>query len=178
MALISRDSLLEALGEMGRLAIANGQHIELLIVGGGAMALAFDARRVTQDVDVVVLAPADTRLVRAWAAQVAETHDWPVDWLNEGAKGYLMGISEGPIVVAEPGIVVRLPTTAQLLAMKLSAWRDKVDTADAQQLLKALAPDSYETAWAMLQPYLLPGRELKAQYAFADLWELIYGNGG
>lgn len=52
-----------------------------------------------------------------------------------------------------------------------------VDIADASRLLGAMGParDRAEV-WQRLLPYLVPGRELKAQYAFEDLWESIYGN--
>jgi hypothetical protein len=29
--------------------------------------------------------------------------------------------------------------------------------------------------WRHIAPHLVPGRELKAQYAFADLWEVLHG---
>jgi hypothetical protein len=66
----------------------------------------------------------EARLVRVLAKQVAEENDWPEDWLNDGAQGYLVGISEGPVLFSAPGIEARAPSLEQLLAMKLSAWRD------------------------------------------------------
>jgi hypothetical protein len=60
--------------------------------------------------------------------------------------------------------------------MKLSAWRDDLDIADARLLLGKLEGEKAEV-WAAIEPFLGPGRELKAQYAFADLWEAERGAG-
>ena len=69
------------------------------------------------------------------------------------------------------------PATEQLLAMKLCAWRDDVDINDAGQLLTELALiHDRDQIWQRLAPYLIRGHELKAQYAFDDLWESLYGN--
>lgn len=73
-------------------------------------------------------------------------------------------------MLSAPGIEVRSPATAQLLAMKLSAWRDDLDIADAKRLLDELV-GSREEIWQAVEPFLVPGDELKAQYAFEDLWE-------
>jgi hypothetical protein len=54
--------------------------------------------------------------------------------------------------------------------MKLSAWRDDLDVADARRLLEDVTGDRDEV-WCEIEPYLVPGEELKAQYVFADLWE-------
>jgi hypothetical protein len=54
--------------------------------------------------------------------------------------------------------------------MKLSAWRDDLDIADAKRLLAELS-GSREEIWQALEPYLIIGEQLKAQYAFEDLWE-------
>ncbi len=45
---------------------------------------------------------------------------------------------------------------------------------DARQLLQTLEGDP-EQVWAKVEPYLVPGTELKARYAFLDLWEILYG---
>lgn len=106
---------------------------------------------------------------------MADEHGWPEDWLNNAASGYLIGVSTGPVVLNAPGIEVRQPATEQLLAMKLCAWRDDVDIADAIRLLYDLSDTGdREELWQRIVPYLLPGRELKAEYAFTDLWESEY----
>lgn len=90
-----------------------------------------------------------------------------------------MGLSEGGVIYSAPGIVVHSPALAQLLAMKLSAWRDDVDIQDAGRLLREMISDSSENQdafWALIEPYVMPSQALKARYAFLDLWESIYGD--
>ena len=126
--------------------------------------------------DAVIIAPREARLVRNLAKQVAEERDWPEDWLNDGAKGYLVGISDGPILFRAPGIEARAPSLEQLLAMKLSAWRDDLDISDARRLMQEIKSGrDKDDIWQSLEPYLVPGDELTAQYAFLDLWESLYG---
>ena len=141
------------------------------------MVLGYQARQSTRDVDAVILAPKEARLVRALAKQVAEENDWPEDWLNDGAKGYLVGISDGPILFSAPGIEAHAPSLEQLLAMKLSAWRDDLDISDARRLMQEITSGhNKDEIWQRLEPYLVPGDELTAQYAFLDLWESLYGS--
>lgn len=117
MATFSRSEIETGLRRLGELAQAKGLHIQLTLVGGAVMVLRFDARPSTRDVDAVILLPREARLVRELAKQVAEEQDWNEDWLNDGAKGYLVGISEGPLLFQSPGIEARAPSMEQLLAM-------------------------------------------------------------
>ena len=84
-----------------------------------------------------------------------------------------MGASAGQQVFISTGIVVSVPATEQLLAMKLCAWRDDVDIADARRLIVDL-PRNREDIWKRIEPYLFPGRELTAKYAYDDLREAIH----
>lgn len=170
MATFTRNEIAEGLERLGRLAVGSGINIELVLIGGALMVLRFEARESTRDVDVAILAPTQAQRVREFARTVAAERGWPDDWLNDGAKGYLIGLSNGPVIFSAPGIEVRSPSTAQLLAMKLSAWRDDLDVSDARRLLEEMTGDRDEV-WREIEPYLVPGDELKAQYAFADLWE-------
>ena len=178
MATFSRQDILTGLERLGQLAEQRGFHIELTLVGGAAMVLGFDARQSTRDVDAVILAPKVAGVVRQLAKIVAEERNWPEDWLNDGAKGYMVGISRGQRLFSAPGIDAQSPSLFQLLAMKLSAWRDDVDISDARRLLEELARQnlSNNEIWEQVEPFLVPGDELTAQYAFQDLWETLYGN--
>ncbi len=175
MTLLSKAEIVLALKRLGELALLNDAPIELIAVGGAVMVLAYNIRPMTHDVDVMIISPPTARNVRILAKQVAGELSWPDDWLNDGAKGYLVGLSEGPVIFAAPGIIIKRPSVAQLLAMKLSAWRDDVDIADASFLLQELS-GTQDAVWENIIPYLVPGNELKAQYAFLDLWETIYGD--
>jgi hypothetical protein len=115
------------LSVLGQLAVADGYTLHLVIVGGAAMVLGYDARQSTQDIDALFLPPPEARVVPAWATMIARENGWPDDWLNDAAKVYLTGFSNGPVWFEAPGIEVRQPAIEQLLAMKLSAWRDDVD---------------------------------------------------
>lgn len=176
MATITRLEIMEALERLGQLADAQGETIRLVLIGGALMVLVYGTRQSTRDVDVVILAPPEARTVRDLAKVVAAERGWPEDWLNDAAKGYLVGVSPGPKILVRQGIEVQSPSVAQLLAMKLSAWRDDVDIADARRLLQELGQaGGRENVWASVQPFLVPGNELKAEYAFLDLWEGLYG---
>jgi hypothetical protein len=140
------------------------------------MVLRFNARPSTRDIDAVILQPREARLVRELARRVADEFEWTEDWLNDGAKGYLVGISDGPVIFQAPGIEARAPSIEQLLAMKLSAWRDDIDISDARRLLQEVGHGKKrDEVWQGVEPFLVKGDELTAQYAFWDLWETLYG---
>lgn len=177
MAVLTRTEIESALIRLGALGLQNNTPIELIVVGGAAMVLVFQARESTHDVDALIIKPATAQVARQLASQVANEQGLHEDWLNDGAKGYLHGFNDGGIAFKAPGIVVHYPATEQLLAMKLSAWRDDVDIADARRLLYELIqiePD-HDHIWQRVELYLIPGDELKAQYAFEDLWEVLHG---
>jgi hypothetical protein len=173
MALLSKTELIEALEHMGALAAHEGEKIELLLLGGSVMVLAFDARQSTRDVDAIFISPSVHR-VRELAARVALERGWPADWLNDAAKGYFVGGVTGPVILSVKGLEARRPSLEQLLAMKLCAWRDDVDISDAKRLMSELhgTPDEI---WTTIAKYLQPGREMTARYAFDDLWESLHG---
>lgn len=114
--------------------------------------------------------PQGTGQVREIISEVGGELGLEKGWLNDGMKGFLHGVALGEIVLDEPGITVRALAPEQLLAMKLTAWRDDVDIEDARALLGLLEGEK-DAVWTRVQPFLVPGRELKAQYAFEDLWE-------
>lgn len=174
MALFTKQQIIELLERLGSLATEQNEKIELLLIGGAVMVLVYEQRLSTRDVDAVFLSPAETTNVRKLVKQIAAEHNLPEDWLNDAAKGYVVGLGQSSVIFSAPGITVKMPAIAQMLAMKLCAWRDDVDIEDARRLLLEMAGDR-EQIWKAIEPCLTPGNELKAQYAFLDLWETTYG---
>ena len=155
-------------------ALPAGPQTELWVVGGAALVLLYEARETTRDVDAFTLEAGDSGDLRAAAGSVAAQLELPPDWLNDGVKGYVQGFAPGEVLMSGPRLVVRTLAAHQLLAMKLSAWRDDLDVADARLLLSRISGDR-ASVWGQVEPHLVPGRELKAQYAFEDLWEADRG---
>jgi hypothetical protein len=171
---LTKDAIRRALGALAAALPSGEAPQELWIVGGAALVLLYDARETTKDVDAFTLDAAGSAEMREAAASVAAQLGLPEDWLNDGAKGYLHGLAPGELVVSAPSLLVRSVAVQQLLAMKLSAWRDDLDVSDARLLLSNLSGDR-ASVWSQVEPYLVPGRQLKAQYAFDDLWEADRG---
>lgn len=94
MATLSKQELDAGLRRLGELAVARGIEIDLVVVGGAAMVLGFGAREATKDVDVLIRTPA-AAIVRELAADLAEELGWPIDWLNDAAKGFVGHPSSG-----------------------------------------------------------------------------------
>ena len=172
---LSKAQILEALAALAQELERRGSSAELLVVGGAAVVLLYGARESTKDVDAISLKPSEQAVVRSASEAVAPTLGLPEDWLNDGAKGYLHGVAPGEVLFAQPGLTVQAAVPAQLLAMKLTAWRDDLDIDDARLLLSQFEGERDEV-WGQIEPFLVPGRELKAQYAFADLWEAEHGH--
>lgn len=149
------------------------ERAEIVVVGGAALVLLFEARESTKDVDAYFVRP-EASVVRAAAETVATRLDLPADWLNDGAKAYLVTVTTGEVLHESAALVVRAASTAQLLAMKLAAWRDAIDRADAKLLLSQLS-GSADDIWSAIKPFLPPRHIDKASYAFDDLWESTHG---
>lgn len=110
-------------------------------MGGAAIALAYDARRATLDVDAIF---EPKMVIYEAAARVAEDLGLPDDWLNDGAKGFLPGNDPDQTqVFVRPSLEVMAASPEYLLAMKLLASRVEHDTEDIRTLYGILG---YTTA--------------------------------
>jgi hypothetical protein len=171
---LTRDVILRALNLLAEQLPAGRPSVDLVVVGGAAMVLLFGARDSTKDVDAFSVEPEGQARVSEAARRVAAALELPDDWLNDAAKGYAHGLAPGPTLLNTPTLRVRTVSAEQLLAMKLSAWRDDLDVADARRLLRECG-EVREEVWRQVERHIVPGRELKTRYAFDDLWESQHG---
>ena len=177
MSLLSRADILRAFEALAHEfeAGTTTSRGEIVVAGGAALVVLYGAREATRDVDAFAVGSTDLAALRRAVLRVSSALDLPEDWLNDGAKGYLNGLQPGTVLLDRPALLIRALAPQQLLAMKLCAWRDDVDVEDARVLLHEFLGQR-EAVWSRIQPFLVRGRELKARYAFDDLWESERGS--
>lgn len=121
--MLSRERILELFAELDEELAAAGTRGDVFIVGGATMAVTYDARPSTQDVDGIWH---PSKEVRDAAHRVAARHDdVDDDWLNDGVKGLLPGPDHGvtPVVYEGDCLSVSAGSPEYLLATKLLASR-------------------------------------------------------
>ena len=108
------------------------------------MALAYDAARVTRDVDAVFKPHG---IVLEEAREVADDLGLPYWWLNEQASVYISGKEDASKrrVFDHPGLRVMAASPAHVFAMKARAARTR-DFDDLRLLAGVIGVDSADTA--------------------------------
>jgi hypothetical protein len=150
-------------------------HLEIILglVGGAVMVVEYNARENTHDIDAIILAPAQRWKVLELVRIIAKEYGWPEDWLNDNAEQFIDELRSHSLFIAL-GIEVHVPAAAQMLALKLSAWRSEVDFNDVTFLLKQMS-GSRKEIWRAVKPFLVRGCEATAEDAFNDCWNNLYG---
>ena len=132
---MNRREIVTALTALGEVLDRRGVQGEMYVVGGAAIALAYDSRRSTRDIDGVFEPKA---AVYEAAGEVAEALLRPPGWLNDAVKGFLAGNDpEAAPVLDVPGLRCLAASPGMLLALKVLAHRVGEDEED----VLLLAPD-------------------------------------
>lgn len=150
---------------------------ELCLFGGTVMVLAFNARLSTKDVDAV-FRPAP--LIRELARRIGEEQHLPLDWLNDGVKGFLSAqhsVTTGNLPQF-PHLRLTMPVPEYLLAMKCMAARigstsdEASDVPDIVFLIRHLRLNSPRAVLDLVRRYYPPERmPVKTQYLVEGLFE-------
>ena len=142
--LLDRAQLERAFTALGERLLRRGVIADIFIVGGAAMALAYDATRVTRDVDSLFKPHG---VVLEEARNVAQELGLPAWWLNEQASVYISGKDDPDKrrVFDHPGLRVTAASPRHVFAMKALAARIR-DIDDLRLLAGIIGVDSAETA--------------------------------
>ncbi len=151
------EEILGHLRAVGDRLLRRGLQGDLYVVGGAAIALAYNTRRVTRDVDAVFEPKA---VIYEIAAELAGERGLDDGWLNDSVKGLLTGPDPYPTRVLElPGLRVEAASPELLLALKVLAHRASKDRDDirllAQMLGLSTAADVLDHAERVLAPQRL-----------------------
>jgi predicted nucleotidyltransferase len=142
--LMGRADLERAFTALGERLVRRGVVADLFVVGGAAMALAYDATRVTRDVDALFVPHG---VVVEEARAVADDLGLPPWWLNEQASVYVSGKDDPGKrrVFDHPGLRVMVASPDHIFAMKAMAARTR-DVDDLRSLAQFADVDSVDAA--------------------------------
>jgi len=134
--LLGRAELEQAFTALGDRLVRRGVSADLFVVGGAAMALAYDSDRVTRDVDATFVPHG---VVLEEARNVAQAMGLPPWWLNEQASAYVSTQHDDNRreVFDHPGIRVMAASAEHVFAMKAFAARSR-DEDDLRTLAKLI----------------------------------------
>ena len=172
-AMLTKDDILRGLRKIDGRARNAGVLIDLAIYGGAALAIAFDARQATRDVDAVVRGSPD--FLRGAAAEIATEENWPVDWLNDGVKGFIsdneaMTLMNGFPGSPEGGLRIHVPAPSYIFAMKCMAMRPEGidgshDVSDIELLANKLGVKTLDEAFSIIEGFY-PASRIPAKERF------------
>lgn len=167
---LDADAVRDLFGELSDRLTEAGISAQLFVVGGAAMALAYDRGRLTRDVDALFVPAPEVRRI---ADEMSGAHGLEPDWLNDAAKGFLPGADEHPRTVYESeSLLVQVPSPEFLLAMKLHASRDIRDLDDAALLFNHLGYTSAQDCIDLLTTIYPLGQLLPAIATLRRTWPL------
>jgi Nucleotidyltransferase of unknown function (DUF6036) len=139
---MDRGEIIDALTALAVELTQRGVSAEMYVVGGAAIALAFDERRSTRDIDAVF---EPKQVVYEAAASVGEQRNLPLGWLNDAVKGFLAADDPAAAPVLDlPGLRCLAASPETLLALKVLAHRVGEDEADLRLLADKLGLESAE----------------------------------
>ena len=113
--LLGQKRILELLTELGRRCADIGFSVDMFVVGGGGIALAYGADRATRDIDAIF---EPKMRVYEIASTMADEFELPRDWLNDGVKGLLPDFEDSgrQFTVESGGIRVVVPSPERVKA--------------------------------------------------------------
>lgn len=147
--LLDRAAIEEAFRCLGERLARRGVVADIYVFGGAAMALAYDARRSTRDIDAIF---EPHGVVVEEARSVADQLGLPHWWLNEQASSYVApgGDEAAPRVFDHPGLRVSAASPEHLLAMKVLAARPQ-DADDMRFLIQRLDLASPQDVFGLVE---------------------------
>jgi predicted nucleotidyltransferase len=155
--LLGRAELERAFAALGDRLVRRGVVADLFVVGGAAMALAYDANRVTRDVDATFVPHG---VVIEEARNVAEVMGLPPWWLNEQASAYVSTQKDDGKreVFDHPGIRVMAASPEHVFAMKAFAARSR-DEDDLRTLADLMGITTVDAALDLCERFF-PSEQL------------------
>jgi hypothetical protein len=151
--ILTRERILALFRILDEKMITAGVEGTVFVVGGAAIALAFDGERVTSDID----GRYENSKLDELILQVAREEDMPPDWLNHSVNTILIYFrkDDAPMSVFRGRMLtIDVASPEYVLAMKLASRRDK-DVDDVLMLIKRLELSGKEEILHAVERYFM-----------------------
>ena len=123
---------------------------EICLYGGAVMAVVYNARPDTEDIDAIF---EPVRSIRIAARKVAERNGLGIGWLNSAVEMFL-GQHEKKIFLDLPNLKIFVPPGDYLVAMKtLSARANTMDRDDLHVLIRDLGLKGPDDVFQIVENY-------------------------
>jgi len=171
--IVDREQIVKALTALGQELEGRGVEGEMYVVGGAAIALAYDSRRSTRDIDAVF---EPKSVIYEAAQEVAAQLELPPGWLNDAVKGFLAGPDPDAAPVLEaPGLRCLVASPRMLLALKVLAHRVGEDEDDVRLLARQLGLGTATEILAIAEEVFGERLDTAARFFVEELFD---GEGG
>ncbi len=146
---MDRGEIVGALTALAAELERRGVSAEMYVVGGAAIALAFDERRATRDIEAVF---EPKGIVYEAAAVVAGQLELPGGWLNDAVNGFLAGRDPAAMPILDlPGLRCLAASPETLLTLKVLAHRVGEDEDDLRLLAAELGLERADEVLAIAE---------------------------
>jgi len=161
---LSKDEMLQYFEEINNRLAADGEHGEIVIAGGAALTLVFNARKSTRDIDAIFHPAQDMRKI---IEGIAKDYILSSDWLNDGVKGFITDKMKFEEHLIYSNLTVFNIDAAGLLAMKLTSARvDSKDMDDSIFLMEVLGIRSEDELFDIIEQFTHPKQQSMASKFF------------
>lgn len=154
MTVLSKKQILLYLEELSAAMGRQNLKGEILLFGGAAMVLAFNARSATKDVDAIFRPKKE---IYAISKEIADKYHLAEGWLNDSVKGFITSNSfKQNLFIRYNNLSVYTPEAQYLLAMKCMSMRIGVESSDIDDiktLLKYLKIKKAEDVFQLIEKY-------------------------
>jgi hypothetical protein len=182
MAFLTKQHILRGLHRLDEKARVAKVIVDMAVYGGAALALVFDLRQATRDVDAVV--HGSQEFLRRAAGEIAEEEGWPTDWLNDGVKGFLSHHEDLRALTEfqasnEGGLRLYVPVPEYLFAMKCMAMRPEGiegsrDIADIEALADKIEVAGTDAALTLVEKFYPASRiPPKVRFGVEEIMERV-----
>lgn len=167
---LSKQDILKYFEQINIRLAKENKYGEILIAGGAALTLVFNARQSTYDIDAIFRPKED---MRAIIKSMAEEYNINEDWLNDGVKGFITNNMKSSTYLECSNLTVSSLDAECLLAMKLTSARSlSKDMEDSIFLMGILKIRSQQELFALIEKYTHPNQQtMQAKYFTIEVFE-------